>query len=250
MDREKTINIAGSVVIFFILLFVYSKFGPSLPVSITTQQKGDPFVVFGEGKVSIVPDIAKLTLGVENNGQNLKNVQEQVDVISQNLIKELKSLGISEDKIKTTNYAVYPQYDYDSALREITGYQVSISYEVEIEQFEKINKVLESATSLGVNTIGGINFEINEKTKKEKLQEAREEAVKEAKEKAKGLASASGITLGKIVNVTESQNGEIPVPIYMARDISVTSEEPTVEPNIQPGETEISVKISLAYEVR
>jgi len=73
------------------------------------------------------------------------------------------------------------------------GYQVSITYEITIKDFDKVNEVLATITNAGANTVGGISFEINDKTKKEKLQEAREMAVTEAKEKAYGLASAAEV---------------------------------------------------------
>ena len=159
----------------------------------------------------------------------------------------MKKLGIGEKDIKTTSYNVYPQYDYTVPNSRITGYQVSTSYEVTIKDFDKVNDVLVQATTAGANTTGGISFEVNEETKSKKLQEAREEAVAKAKEKAEGLARAAGISLGKIINVSESQGNEIR-PMYATKDIAVGG-SPTPA-DIQPGETEISVIVSLYYEIK
>lgn len=249
MNKEKTINFAGSIIIFFVLLFAYSKFGPALPISITTQQKGEPFVVMGEGKVAVVPDIAKIILGIEESGSSLESIQNSVNQKSENLTKELKKLKIDGSDIKTISYQVYPNYDYRSSSRNITGYRVSTSYEVTLKEFDKINEVLSISSSLGVNSIGNINFEVNEKSKNEALQEARDEAVEKAKEKAKGLAKASGITLGKIINVSENQNLNYPRPIGLMEK-SIGDEEIQIQPSIQPGETELSITVSLSYEVR
>lgn len=249
MNKEKTINFAGSVIIFFVLLFAYSKFGPALPISVSTQLRGEPFVVMGEGKVTVVPDIAKITLGIEESGTSLETIQNSVNERSENLTKELKKLKIKEEDIKTVSYQVYPNYDYENPSRKITGYRVSTSYEVTVKEFDKINEVLSISSSLGVNSIGNINFEVNEKAKNEALQEAREEAVEKAKEKAKGLAKASGITLGKIINVAENQNSNFPRPIALLERAG-GEEDVQVQPSIQPGETELSVTVSLYYEVR
>lgn len=247
MDKERTINFAGSVVIFFILLFLFFKFGPKIPLSVISQQKGEPFIVTGEGKVSVTPDIAIVNLGIEENGVSLKQVQDSVNKKSKTLVDSLKKLGIGEKDIKTTSYNVYPQYDYTVPNSRITGYQVSTSYEVTIKDFDKVNDVLVQATTAGANTTGGISFEVNEETKSKKLQEAREEAVAKAKEKAEGLARAAGISLGKIINVSESQGNEIR-PMYATKDIAVGG-SPTPA-DIQPGETEISVIVSLYYEIK
>lgn len=248
----------GSIIIFFVLLFVYSKFGPSLPISVLTQTKGEPMIITETGKVTVVPDVVKVTLGIEIQGQTLKQVQSAVNTKSKTLTDSLKKLGIDEKDIKTTNYSVSPEYDYQSNPYRINGYEiqsfkikdyrVSTSYEVKITDFDTVNEVLTIATSTGANIIGNMSFEVNEKTKEKLTQEAREKAVTLAKNKAEGLAKASGITLGKIINVTESTGFDYPRPVMtMGKEMTADTLETA---NIQAGETEISVTVSLSYEIR
>ena len=112
------------VITFFVLLFFYSTLGPRLPISIITQQKGEPLIVTEEGSSTAVPDIAKVSLGIEANGTSLKSVQDNVNKKSKNLVSELKKLGIDDKDIKTTSYNVYPEYNYDSQPPKISGYRV------------------------------------------------------------------------------------------------------------------------------
>ena len=248
-NRECLKNTLIAAVSIFLLLFLFFKFGPKIPLSIISQQKGEPLIVTGEGKVSVTPDIAKVTLGIQENGQILKQVQDEVNKKSKTLTDALKKLGIGEKDIKTTSYSVYPQYDYTVPNSKITGYQVSTAYEVTIRDFNKVNDVLVEATTAGANTSGGIAFEINDETKAKKLQEAREEAVSKAKEKAQGLAKAAGISLGKIINISESQGGDIRPIMYAKEAVGLGGGAPTPA-DIQQGETEISVTVSLSYEIR
>lgn len=237
------------IIAFFILLFIFAKWGPAISFNSTTQTKGEPLVVTGTGKVFVTPNIAKVTLGVEETGTSLKTVQDNANKKSKAITDAVKKLGVGESDIKTTSYSLYPEYDYSISVRKITGYRVSTTYEVTIKDFDKINEVLVAATASGANIAGNVNFEINDKTKKEKLQEAREMAVKEAKEKAEGLAKSASITLGKIINISENQNlGDIR---FAALPISGGGvPEKSIEPDIQPGQTEINVNISLSYEIR
>jgi len=239
-----------NIVLFFVLLFLYSKFGPSLPISVLTQTKGEPMVVSDTGKVTVVPDIAKVNFGIEAQGQILKRVQDDVNAKSKKLTDALEKLGIDEKDIKTSNYSVSPEYDYSNSPYRINGYRVSTNYEVKITDFEKVNDALTIATESGANIIGNINFEVNDKTKEEMTQKAREEAVKLAKGKAEGLAKASGITLGKIINVTESFGYDYPRPIAYAKELSIGAGDSQEIANVTPGETEISVTVSLSYEIR
>lgn len=247
---EKRVEFIGSIIIFFVLLFLYSKFGPSLPISVLTQTKGEPMMVSDTGKVTVVPDIAKVTLGIDVQGQNLKQIQSEVNTKSKALTDSLKKLGIAEKDIKTTNYSVNPEYDYTNSPYKINGYRVSTTYEVKITDFELVNDTLVMATESGANVIGNISFEVNEETKEKKLQEAREIAVDKAKQKAEGLAKASGITLGKIINVTESTGYDYPRPIAYAKEMSLSNGDSPEVANVTPGETEISVTVSLSYEIR
>ena len=238
----------GGVFLFFIFLFVYSKWGPSLPISVLTQTKGEPLTVTETGKIAVTPDIAKVTVGIEAEGQILKRVQDDVNIRSKKLTDELKKLGVEEKNIKTVSYNVYPEYDYQNSPYRINGYRISTSYEVKIEDFEKINDAVVVATNNGANMIGNISFEVNDKTKEELTNKAREEAIDKAKTKAKDLANSAGITLGKIINVSESGGSE-PRPILMY-DKAISGSEPVTEANITPGETEIEVTITLSYEIR
>ncbi len=244
-ERYKTI---WTIILFFILLFVFAKWGPAINFATTTQSRGEPLVVSGEGKVFVTPDIAKVNFGIQSSGGSLKLTQDDNSKKSKTLTDALKKLGIKEADIKTTSYSVYPQYDFTNPNQKITGFQVSINYEVTIRDFDKVNDAIVAGTTAGANLIGGINFEVNDATKKEKLNEARKLAVNDAKQKAQGLAGASGISLGKIINISENQNR--PTPIFQAADGAALEQKAPTPPNIQPGQTEIDVTISLSYEVR
>ncbi len=255
MEEKKTVpqqsGAVAAVIIFFALLFVFAKWGPSINFATTTQTKGEPFIASGEGKVSVTPDIAIVTLGIQETGSSLKTVQNSVNVKSKSLTEALKKLGVSENDIKTTSYNVYPQYDYSSSTQRITGYQVSTNYKVTVKDFDKVNDILVSATGAGANIVGNVSFDINDSTKLEKTNEARELAVKNAKEKAEGLAKAAGIGLGNILNVSENQSSSnairtMAIPAAGGGDMAKAN----IQPDIQPGQTEINVTVSLSYEVR
>ena len=106
--------------------------------------------------------------------------------------------------------------------------------------------MLTTSTQEEANIVGNVAFEVNEDTKNEKLAEARAEAVGQAKQKAQGLASAAGVSLGKILNISESQ--EFPYPVAL-KDTAVWG-APVPEPEITPGETQFTVSVSVSWEIR
>jgi hypothetical protein len=223
------------IIFFFIALFLFSKFGPNIPFSLLTQQKGEPLVVTEEGKATVVPDLALVSFGIEDNGTSLKDVQSSVDQKSKDLVSALKKQGVDEKDIKTISYNVYPNYDYQASPNRIIGYRVSINYQVKIQNLEKINDIVVAATGAGANQVGSISFDLKDETKAKALEEARQEAVTKAKAKAQGLARVAGITLGKIINIAENEGNAIsPVP----------------RPDIQAGTTEVTLSITISWEIR
>ncbi len=252
MNEYKRTGFIQGIVVFFVLLFVFAKWGPAINFNTISQTKGEPLVVTGEGKVFVTPDIAKVTIGIQENGTSLKTIQENVNKKSKALTDAVENLGVKKEDIRTVSYNLYPQYDYlTSTTNRIVGYQISTNYEIKVRDFDKVNDILTAATSVGANAIGSVSFEVNEETEKAKLQEARDLAVTEAKTKAEGLSKAAGVTLGKVINVSESQGSDVIRPFYAAGETSLDSAGKSATPaNIQPGQTEIGVTVSLSYEVR
>src|SRR4030042_4662526 len=148
------VNTSLVIFIFFLLLFVFSKWGPAIPFSVLSQSRGEPMVVTGEGKATAIPDIAKVSAGIQDSGTSLTQVQDSVNKKSQSLVSALKKLGIDDKDIKTTYYNIFPESDYESNPPKITGYRVSIDYEVTIKNIDKVNEALVTVTGAGANLVG------------------------------------------------------------------------------------------------
>jgi len=235
-----------------IAVFVLLRFGPGLPIQSVVTQKQDSFTVSGTGKVTVVPDTGIVDLGITINKPSVKDAQNEANTVIKNITQALKNLKIDEKDIKTSNYSVYPQYDYQpGSVNRITGYQVTASLVVAVRDINKINDVIDQATAKGANTVGGIQLTVDEDQQKKLLQQARQEAVKEAKEKAESLAKAAGITLGKIINVVEESNN-FPRPVmYAAKEAMLGGGGGDVaQTQIQPGSTDITTSVTLFYETR
>jgi uncharacterized protein len=228
----------------FISLLIYTKvFGP-IPFSInsTTTTKANLFTVSGVGEAAGIPDTAKISIGITKTAQTVESAQSQTNSAANKIIEDLKNIGISDKDIKTTNYSVNPNYDFRNGSQNITGYTVSQNLQVNVSPIDRANQAIDISVNNGANLIGGINFTFNDKTKKDLERKARTDAVKKAKEKAQELSQATGIRLGKIVDVQESQ-GFNPVSV---RTFALDSTDENT--NLQPGENTISLTLTLSYE--
>lgn len=247
------LELIGAVVVFFLLLLVYTKaFGP-IPFTVNNINtlNSTPFQVSGTGKASAAPDIAVINIGVTETAATVAEAQAKTNEAAEKIINGLKEVGVEENKIKTINYSVNPNYS-ERALPipdggQISSYTVTQNLEVETP-IDKANAAVDSATSNGANQVGGISFTLDDKKMEELKNTARKEAVEMAKATAEGLASAAGIKLGNIINVQENYGG-VPVPVYreaVAMDLGKSEEIPPT--NITPGESNVEVTVTLTYQ--
>jgi uncharacterized protein YggE len=203
--------------------------------------------VSGVGKIYAKPDIAVVSLGVKT--QEIKS-QDAVNKNNEKMAlitKAIKDLGVADKDIQTTNYNLSPVYDWTEAGQVFKGYSLDQTVSVKIRNFDKINDILDKATTAGANTVGQLQFTVDDREKV--LSEARTKAIEEAKIKAQNLAKESGLKLVKLVNVYESNN-YYPSPMYGMGASDMAKEVSSVAPSIQTGELEITANMTLIYKVK
>lgn len=243
------IKSVGKIILFLIIITLYFRFVGPIPFSITqtTVDKKTTFDVEGTGKVSAIPDIAEVNLGIETSKKTVVEAQKEANQKINKIIEAVKKLGIEEKYIKTVNYSVYPQYDFKEG-RNITGYNVNVSLQIRVKNFEKINAVIDTATALGANQVGGLNFTIDDKKLEDLKMQARKQAIEEAKKKAKEMAALAGMRLGKIVNVSENSPSSYSPQSLKQMEVGMGGGDQETQTQIQPGESEIVISVTLSYE--
>ena len=218
--------------------------------------------VSGEGKIFVKPDIATFTVTIVTDGARVGKTQDENAARSHAVIIFLKEHSVQDKDVKTVNYSVQPQYQYDngrpcliggSSLRpcgapmppQIVSYEVRHSLEVKVRNLNNVDDLLQGVVSAGGNEVSSVMFSVDDE--KGVLAEVRKRAIEDAKEKARILAQDLGVRLKKIIGFSESGG----VPIY-ARSLNANAmvSEAASAPQIQPGEQEIRSTITISYEFR
>ncbi len=212
--------------------------------------------VVAEGSVFAKPDIATVNLGIktEVKKQAQDVVKEGADKMN-SIIEKMKKLGIEEKDIKTTAYSLNPSYVYprDGGQATIAGYELYQQVSIKIRNLDKIGDIIKESSDSGANQIGNIEFTIDDDEALKSM--ARVDAINKAKAKAKQLEKESGINLGKIVGVYES---DYMTPVYDTRSyagagdmmLKSSAMEIAPSPTINPGESEIKLNVTLTYKVK
>ena len=211
--------------------------------------------VQGEGEVFAIPDVATFSFSVIKEGKTAKEVQDRAAEISNRAIEYLKENGIEERDIKTTNYNVYPRYEYEKIVcitfpcpqgeRKLVGFEINQSVTVKIRDTKIAGELLSGIGAFGVERISGLSFSIDDES--ELKRQARKKAVEDAKEKAKVLADDLGVRLVRIVNFSEFDS---PVFARFEATVGVGGEGGGVVPDIEVGENKITSRVHITYEIR
>ena len=213
------------------------------------SQQSTGIWVTGEGKVSVVPDVAILSLGVETQDVNVANAQSYAATTMTAVVNELDNFGIAKKDIKTQHFSIYPVRRWsDKDAREVLiGYRVTNTVTVKVRKVEDAGAIIDAVARAGGDyiRINNISFTVDDPTPYHK--EAREKAMADAEAKAKQLADLGNVKLGKPTYINES-GAFMPVvrEYYAEAPIPMPAAPPTP---ISPGETEIRLSVQVVYSI-
>jgi len=215
-------------------------------ISINSQQAG--IWVSGQGKVTAVPDIATLRLGIEAEEASVAEAQTQAAEAMESVMTSLAENGVAEKDIQTQYFSIRRITKWDRVKEEevVTGYRVTNMVTAKIRDIDKIGTIIDAVAEAGgdLTRIDSIGFSVDDPS--DYYDEARQEAMAEAKDKAEQLAELAGVTLGKPTYISEGI--QVPPVIRAAvYEVEVVA-APSVTP-ISPGETEISLTVQVAYAI-
>jgi uncharacterized protein YggE len=215
--------------------------------------------VSGEGKIMAKPDVATFTYTVSETAPDQKAATDKATKSSVAILAYLKSVGVEDKDIQTTDYSVSPQYSYSNQIctnqgycppqkQTINGYQVSQSNTVKVHALDKAGEILGKVGSLGVSYVSGLNLTLDDVTKKQA--EARQKAIDDAKGKAEALAKSLGVSIVRITGFSENGGGG-PVPMYAKMDMAAgMTRDSAPSPEISVGQNTIMSTVNITYEIR
>lgn len=197
--------------------------------------------VNGVGEITVKPDVAYITIGVETEDKDASVAQADNSAKMDKVLKAIKALGIKEDEIKTTQYSVYDRYDYFDNDDSEKYYVVTNTVQVTVTDVTIVGDVVDAATTAGSNQVSNIQFGISNED--EVYQEALKLAMESAKNKANSIASTFGKSVSVPVNVSETSyySGAVRGNFeMMAMDAKAATP-------ISTGELTISAQVSVEY---
>jgi len=259
-EKKKFLKIiAGflAILAIFLVVRIIADF-KSLPYIGQDVINRNVITVNGVGDVFAVPDTATFSFSVIETDKTVASAQEKVTNRMNIALAAVKSLDVDEKDIKTTDYSVYPKYEYTSFLcnqyscpprtQILTGYEVSQGVSIKVRKVADSGKILGEVGKLNVSNVSGLQFVIDDPDAL--TAEARSKAIDDAKAKAVELSRQLGVSLGRVINFSESGNQ----PVYFAKSEmaygvgGAVTNAPT--PEVPAGQNKITSHVSITYEIK
>ena len=215
-------------------------------VGLIQSQQSTGIWVTGVGKVTVVPDIAILNLGVETQATTVAEAQQEAAKAMDAIMKVLSDYQVADTDIKTQYYSIQPvrSWDKDTGKEILIGYRVTDTVTVKVRKIADTGSIIDAVVAAGGDyiRINSIGFTVDNPDAYGA--QAREAAMVDAKAKAKQLADQGEVKLGKPTYISESSYS---APIIYRDQVSEAGSTPTTP--ISPGEMEIQLTAQMVYSI-
>ena len=231
-----------------------SSISPSIGQGSYGQQAG--IWVTGLGKVTIEPDLALLSLGVETRAETVAEARAEAAAAMTGIIEALKANGIADKDIQTRYFHISPEYTYQEVFEDgrrynkqvLTGYRVTNTVTAKVRDLDILGETIDEVVLAGgdASRIQSIRFTVEDSSAAQV--EARENAVMDALAKAEQFAILTGVTRGSLLFITESGGG-VPQVMDFARMEGAPAVAFDVATPISAGELEVQVSVQVVFAI-
>ena len=252
-SANAAIGLVATMTLILIAVFVANTASPAPAVMAREARLTVPtshsVTVVGEGTVSIEPDIATASIGVEVIRPSVREASAAAQAIMEEVQAALLSQNIDEKDIQTRHFSIFAERFGPGGLldEDEVRYRVSNTVFITIQDLESIGDVLDAAIDAGANNIYGVDFSLADPASVES--EARARAVADAYNKAGDLAQLIGVDVGEVMGISEiiGQGGG-----FFGGNFSrmAAAEMGGGSGPISPGELNLTMQLQITYELR
>lgn len=210
------------------------------------QDNNRTVTVTGKATLKAEPDLYQFSPAYSVTGLDQNASIAQLSAKSDEVIDQLKKLGVAEKDIKTSaggyDFPIYYRQDPEEKTQFMLNLQVVVT---EKELAQKVQDYLITTGPVGTLT-PYVTFSVAKSKELEDM--ARTEAIKDARQKAEKMASELGFNLRGVKQVS---SGDQAMPyIGRAEPAPAIAQDSSQKLGIYPGENEYTYSFSVEYYIR
>ncbi len=251
METRRAIVLGGAaagfvIVVLALLLALTVARGPQLGSPVAGGLSTAPYTIVaeGNGEASAPPDVGYVTIGVQTPAPTAAEATDANAQAMAGVIAAIKAQGVADKDVQTQGFSVTPVYATqrpgDSSPPTITGYRVSNTVRVTVENVGNVGKVLDAGLRARANSAVGVSFALKDSTSLQ--QQALKDAVSQAKAKAEAIAAGAGLKLTGTYSITES-GATPPRPFVTAQPAASAAATP-----IETGQLTVTGHVQVAFQ--
>lgn len=199
--------------------------------------------VIGSGQVEGVPDTLTANVAIEFAAADVTTAMNQTNERQQAVISALVGAGLDRKDIRTTTVSLQPQYATPEAsgTTTITGYRADNGIELKIHPTDAASKLLALVVSTGgdATRIGSVNYSIADDS--QLVKDARARAFDDAKNRAQQYAQLSGLSLSRVLSISEAPGATHPSGPQPAPRASMAP--------LEPGQQTVGFSVTAVWEL-
>jgi uncharacterized protein YggE len=197
--------------------------------------------VVGTGSVSVVPDTAEWSFGVQTVGDTADAALRENSAAVERLLAALRDAGVDGKDLRTEQVSVYPRTSSDGLT--VTGYDASNTVRATVRGLERAGAVVDAASEAGANQIYGPSLTVSDAAAQ--YREAVDAAYDDARSRAEAIAAKAGLSLGAPVAIVEGGGGVGPLPFAAREDAAAAGADVPIEPGVQ----EIGATLTVTFAI-
>ena len=214
--------------------------------------------VTGQGKLSLDPDLALVSIGVEAIADTVAEARDEAATAIEGILAAVKTHGLVEKDVQTLSFNIWPRYEFPEVVDDgmkvrkqiLVGYTVNNTAIVKIRDMSEIGVIIDDIADAGMDTtrINGINFTVEDSSPY--MAELREAAVLDALAKATHFAQLTGVFVGSLTFISEIGSGTPMVSDFQESGFARMAASPAPTTAISSGELELNLNIQVVFEIK
>ena len=199
-----------------------------------------PYVqVTGHGSLTVVPDMARVTVTVAKTDKDLTLARNDVESRAAAAIAAARKLGIAERDISAANISIWPEYQWQNNSQVLMGQHVSRRIVITLRDLSRYTDLIGALVKTGVTTF---DTTLDRSDLTVLRRQALAKAVEDAHARALALATAAGVSIGPVYSISENTGFVRPQPVIMAAKMA-----PAGGAEYEPGTMEVNADVNMVY---
>lgn len=196
---------------------------------------GHTITVAGHGEIQMAPDMATITVGVQNHDSNAQTALSSNASKMNAVIAAVEAQGVPASHVQTSDLSLW----FDSQKDQ---YVVNHSLTVRSDTPANVGPILDAAVAAGANMSWGVSFGLKDQNAAEA--QALSVAVAHAHTRAQAIASALGVSISGVGSASEATYNVVNPLTVHARAAAAAPSNATP---VQTGQLTVTADLNVVY---